>query len=280
VSLQLNGEVCKWYQRADTSTSVTPLHSEYHVVTKNAVRYKDILFVAVGKLLKTHEEIVAASHSERYPTFMGCNGVPGEGVVAIDTADVPYDYGYHVTHKYLTIERGNAEPYRVNPDFNYAHFIKQLPPEDPGINAFVVCVPVGGLFHIMATRDLEKGEEVFIVEGVGEYNNCHIVHGNCLMASYDFTDWYAEVDPIEIDCEKVYAVSPPEGYEGPFDREISNTTFEHITSGVHAAEVTYKGGMVSTTVYKIKNTSLDFSLELAEPKSKPKRIGGRSKKPR
>jgi hypothetical protein len=53
----------------------------------------------------------------------------------------------------------------LRPDFNYPYFMRNKSPGNISINCRAVLLPIGNLFVLVSTMDIEEHEEVFMGNG-------------------------------------------------------------------------------------------------------------------
>jgi len=269
VSLYYNGEVCLWYQRKDTPSRVKPPKSDYHVIARNTICLGDMVLTVVGLKTTGEGEVRRVMNNEEHPAFVY---VRDGAYCVIDTSQVAYDFGFHITNLYMAAFSGTPRLARVKPDFNYGHFLSHVPKGDPRVNTRIVCVEAGGLIHIMATRDILKGEEIFMECGIGGNGYTYVCNENSVPFAPDFVKEFNKVVPYNVH-ELVYAVTPPPGYVGPPDLGVAYGVLEDCVSTRQESVTTYRNGVPATIVYKIKNTTLDFELDMSEPAVRSEQAG-------
>ncbi len=82
--------------------------------------------------------------------------------VVVSTTDQPFDSGYSVAHALHARYNNRRMEELLRPDFNYPYFMKNNSPGNISVNCRAVFLPVGNIFFLIATMNIEEHEEVVI----------------------------------------------------------------------------------------------------------------------
>jgi hypothetical protein len=121
----------------------------------------DVFCVVVGSLKEYNGLHSVPDILGGVPSFVR-NSVTGKCVV-VSTADQPFDSGYSVAHAMHARYNNRVSQVLLRPDFNYPYFMRHDSPMDICVNCRVVFLPIGNIFLLVSTTNIEPNEEVVIV---------------------------------------------------------------------------------------------------------------------
>ena len=134
--------------------------SDYEVLARRRILSGDVFCVVVGSLKEYDHFHDIPDVVGGVPSFIRCE--PGAKCIVVSTTDQPFDSGYSVAHALHARYNNRRMEGLLRPDFNYPYFMRSNSPGNISVNCRVVFLPVGNIFFLVATMNIEENEEVVI----------------------------------------------------------------------------------------------------------------------
>jgi hypothetical protein len=134
--------------------------SDYQVLARRRILSGDVFCVVVGALTEYDSFDDIPDIIGGVPTFI--RREPSGKCIAVSTTNQLFDLGYSVAHAMHENYNNRRTQVLLRPDFNYSYFMRHESPGNISVNCRVVFLPIGNLFLLISTTDIEEHEEVFI----------------------------------------------------------------------------------------------------------------------
>ena len=134
--------------------------SDYEVLARRRILSGDVFCVVVGSLQEYDHLHDVPDVIGGVPSFIRC--IPSGKCVVVSTTDQPFDSGYSVAHSLHARYNNRRMEKMLSPDFNYPYFMRSNSPGNIAVNCRVVFLPIGNIFLLVATMDIQEHEEVVI----------------------------------------------------------------------------------------------------------------------